>query len=80
MQNAKNKKTGKLPVQKFDAWAPDRRCAQGYPQIEFNKDKPRLAYFECDREINFCCKVYFKGCGRQLCNLHAIKTTEYKAG
>lgn len=31
-------KSGRLPKQKFDAWGTDRRCIQGYPQVEYKKD------------------------------------------
>lgn len=56
------------------------RCVQNYPQAIADKDKPRLAYWTCDRRIEDCCMTTFAGCGRTICDLHCRKFTDFRRG
>ena len=53
-------------------------CVQKYPQIIDDKDQPRLAYWTCNNVIkDYCCITTFKGCGRNICDLHCHKFTNF---
>jgi len=58
------------------------RCVQGYPQAIADPAKPRLAYWTCSAQVRSTtwCRVIFKGCGRDLCDLHCRKYTIFQKG
>lgn len=58
----------------------EARCVMGYPQPTSDQDKPRLAYWKCDKQVRKCCssKPMFVGCGRNLCDPHAKKYTYFQ--
>ena len=61
-------------------WKVVGRCVQNYPQAIADPDKPRLAYWTCNGQLKDCCATTFQGCGRNLCDLHCRKFTDFRKG
>lgn len=56
------------------------RCVQKYPQAIADPDHPRLAYWTCNSKVQDWCITTFNGCGRNLCDLHCKKFTDFRMG
>ena len=59
------------------------RCANNYPQRIKDDNLARIAYWKCDAVVTnpYCYStIYFKGCERNLCDMHCRKLTEFRYG